>query len=347
MKKIIYTGIGILLLLSLYWIFKGDKETTISKKEANFAVRDTANITKIFLADKAGHSVLLTRNENGKGWTVDHSKPANQDVMNLFLENLTLLKVKAPVAKSRRKTVFKSMAATAVKVEIYGIKYHLKLSGNLKFFPYETKTNVYYVGGPTPNNHGSYMLMEGAERPFVVHILGMNGYVSPLFTPLAYKWRSHTIFHTRFQDIASVKVEFPKQEDASFEVLNKDGEFVLKSLKTGKVLPAYDTLKMYNFVTAFADVRFEAFRNDLPEKDSILQTTPEHIITLTDRKHQSYQVKTFASPDLRNRPEDPSNPMTFDVDRMYAEVNRGEDFVLIQYYVFDKLIRPLSYYQIK
>ncbi len=347
MKKSLYTIAAILLLLLVYWLIKGEPASTISKKEANFAVKDTANITKIFLADKANHSVLLTRRKDGKGWLVNESKPANQDVMNLFLENLTLLKVKAPVAKAQQKTVFKSMAASAVKIEIYGIKYRIHLSGSWKFFPYETQTNVYYVGGPTPNNHGSYMLMEGAKRPFVVHILGLNGYVSPLFTPLAYKWRSHTIFHTRFQDIASIKVEFPKQPSESYEVLNRDGEFALKSLQTGEILPAYDTLKMYNLVTAFADVRFEAFRNDLPEKDSILQTTPEHIITLTDRNRQSYQVKTFASPDLRNRPGDPDNPLTYDVDRMYAEVNHGEDFVLIQYYVFDKLIKPLSYYQIK
>jgi len=34
----------------------------------------------------------------------------------------------------------------------------------------------------------------------------------------------------------------------------------------------------------------------------------------------------------------------FDRDRMYALINDDEDFVLIQYFVFDKILRPLSFF---
>ena len=33
----------------------------------------------------------------------------------------------------------------------------------------------------------------------------------------------------------------------------------------------------------------------------------------------------------------------FDLDRAYALVNNGQDFVLIQYFVFDRIMRPLQY----
>jgi hypothetical protein len=33
----------------------------------------------------------------------------------------------------------------------------------------------------------------------------------------------------------------------------------------------------------------------------------------------------------------------FDLDRAYALVNDGKDFVLIQYFVFDKVTRTLAY----
>jgi hypothetical protein len=34
-----------------------------------------------------------------------------------------------------------------------------------------------------------------------------------------------------------------------------------------------------------------------------------------------------------------------DRDRFYALINNGEDFVLMQYYTFDKILYPLSYYK--
>jgi hypothetical protein len=34
----------------------------------------------------------------------------------------------------------------------------------------------------------------------------------------------------------------------------------------------------------------------------------------------------------------------FDVDRMYGMINNGKDFVLIQYYQFDKVIKPAGWF---
>ena len=34
-----------------------------------------------------------------------------------------------------------------------------------------------------------------------------------------------------------------------------------------------------------------------------------------------------------------------DHDRFYALINEGEDFVLMQYFVFDKVLQPLGYYE--
>ena len=38
------------------------------------------------------------------------------------------------------------------------------------------------------------------------------------------------------------------------------------------------------------------------------------------------------------------DPMPFDRDRMYALVNEGRDFVLVQFFTFDKITRPLGYF---
>jgi hypothetical protein len=34
-----------------------------------------------------------------------------------------------------------------------------------------------------------------------------------------------------------------------------------------------------------------------------------------------------------------------DVDRLYGLTHNNKDFVLLQYFVFDKVLRPLSYFE--
>ncbi len=50
-------------------ILARNQYSTLKEKESDFAVRDTASITKIFIADKKENSVLLERNESG--WMLD------------------------------------------------------------------------------------------------------------------------------------------------------------------------------------------------------------------------------------------------------------------------------------
>ena len=41
----------------------------------------------------------------------------------------------------------------------------------------------------------------------------------------------------------------------------------------------------------------------------------------------------------------PEEERPMDVDRMYAFINDDRDFVLVQYYVFDKVIKDITYYE--
>jgi hypothetical protein len=40
----------------------------------------------------------------------------------------------------------------------------------------------------------------------------------------------------------------------------------------------------------------------------------------------------------------PEEERAMDVDRMFAFVNDDRDFVLVQYYIFDKLLKDVNYY---
>ncbi len=113
------------------------------------------------------------------------------------------------------------------------------------------------------------------------------------------------------------------------------------------LLKSYDTIRALNFLTAFEDIRFESLLEHLIEKefiDSVSASTPKTIITLTGRDGRVNSVKIFAKPGFAPLYSDDGAIMEpVDLDRAYALVNDEEDFVLIQYYVFDRVTRPLDF----
>jgi hypothetical protein len=81
-------------------------------------------------------------------------------------------------------------------------------------------------------------------------------------------------------------------------------------------------------------------------KDSIINLSPKNILTLIDTKGDSTQIYTYFKANDKMAMDIEGKLYTYDLDRLYALINEGRDFVLIQYYVFDKVLRPLSYFEL-
>jgi len=150
----------------------------------------------------------------------------------------------------------------------------------------------------------------------------------------------------RITDIKSVKLEFLENPEQSLIVNNSGNSITLNPLKDNIALTAIDTLRLLDFITSFDNIRFEALLNnlDIMDKDSIISSTPFHIITLTNKSGDQFIVKTFHKYASGEELDLEGNPVLYDRDRLYAMVNDDRDFVLIQFFVFDKILRPLSYF---
>lgn len=85
------------------------------------------------------------------------------------------------------------------------------------------------------------------------------------------------------------------------------------------------------------------------KKDSILATPPAHIITVQDAAGKKNVVKFYLKEGDGVLEQDTAkqNGQTYDVDNMYALVNDGKDFVLVQYFVFGKLLQTPEYFMRK
>lgn len=347
MKK---NRIAIIIVLILSVIIailavKYNRNSTLDSGTSVFAIADTGSVTRIFLSDKNNNSVVLKKIPDSC-WTVNDTFRASRESVIMLLTTMMGIEVREPVSKSSRNTIIKQMAAGAVKVEVYQKVYRIDFLG-IRWFPHEKLTKTYYVGSPTQDNMGTYMLMEDADEPFVTYIPGFRGFLSSRYSTLVKHWRDHTVFHLRYNDIKQIEVISRIDSLASFVSVKKSPrEFSVSSLHSGQPVSGIELVKMMDLFAAFGNIRYEALLNDMDPlvRDTALNPGPTWIVTVTLTDGRSETVKMFRRRGAPGEIDISGKPVIWDRDRLYALINNDKDLVLIQYYVFDPLIRPLQYY---
>lgn len=323
----------------------GRSSNTFRTSSSDFAIADTSTVTKIFMSDKNNNSIKLVRMPNGK-WMLNDQYPALKFNVELMLKTMTDIQVKAPVALAAHNTIVKHLAVSGVKVEVYQMVYRIDFLG-IRMFRHEKLAKVYYIGGATPDNQASYALMEDSEEPFIIYLPGLRGFVSPRFSTIEKYWRDLNVFRCPIENIRSVKIEVLDNPSYSYEVYVKNGRFQqFISTDNNKPLENLDTLKVLNFLSGFRTLNFEAFLNDMDKhtKDSVLSSRPFIVITLTDTSSKIKSITTFHKLNTRGLKDFKGRVLPYDPERLYALVNDGKDFVLIQYFTFDKVLRPKPYF---
>lgn len=339
MKKNRILLILVLLLGSAAgWLYYTRSNSTLKKEMKDFAVQDTAGITRIMIASKSGQSANLDRKAAGQ-WIVNGKYPARNDAMNNLLEAITKIQVRNPVGKRAIETVTKSLATGGTKVDIY-------LKGELH--------KVYYIGGETPDQEGTYMLLhdheEGvnAEAPFVVHIPGFVGYLSPRFFTDENLWREKELFRFTASSLKEVKVEYFRSPDSSFTVTLEGERTVSVKDSKGRDIVGIDSLKARQYLSYYGSVNFEGLGELGKERlDSILGNPPVHRITASDKNGKSTVLTTYPKSPTKKADDlvIKGKVFTEDPDRMWATLNNNrEELLLVQFYVIGKLLQSPGYF---
>ena len=319
-----------LLIITLIVVLTRNVNTTLKKDLRDFAVKDTAAIDKIFLADKAGATILLERESSGS-WTLNKKYKPRPDAIQTLLTTINRVSVKSPLAKSAFSNIVKRLASNSVKVEIYQ-------KGKL--------SKTYYVGGPTPDNTGTYMMLENSATPFVTEIPGFEGYLSTRYFTNESEWRDRTIFALTPPQIKSIRIEYHERPENSFELSRKeDNSFELLSISNKKKI-VYDSLSLKRFLALFQHISFEALVTSLSKQrqDSIIQSPPFVSMKVTTVKGETISFKSFHRRAKPEQTDEFGKPLLYDVDRLYAFVDNTY-LCLIQFFVFDPIFRPISFFE--
>jgi len=326
-KKIIPLLILAVLAFLIYYFVSGGKFQS-SEVLSDFAVKDTGAITKIFMADKKGNTILLDRTNN-KDWVLNGKYGVNKQPLKILLETIESISVKTPVSKGKFETIVRQLAGKSVKVEIYQGK--------------EKPSKVYYVGHGNQESSGSYMIIEGSSVPFLVHIEGFKGYVTPRYFTNEKQWRSTEIFSYDLYDIQKITCQNHVTPTNSFRINLQENQYALYDFPSMNPLPM-DTAKVLLYSAQYKKVHFEFFVTDSNTTfiDSIKNTTPLFTYEVIDKNDKKKSITTY-----KIKHEVPLTNMggeleQYDVDRMYGILNDGS-LVMVQYYIFDPLSPPKKY----
>lgn len=347
MKK---NKISILVLIALAFVAAflliRNSSSSFRKKSNVFAVSDTTNITKFFLADKNNNTVKVERSANGT-WVLNDKYEVNPAMVQIMFKTFILIDIKAPVAKSARNTIIRLMAGKSVKTEIYQRVYRINLFNWIKLFPHEKLTRTYYVGDATMDNSGTFMLMAGSEDPYIVNIPGFRGFVSTRYSAMEADWRSHSVFRFRIPAIRSVSVKFNEKPERSFMITNQNNRlFSLTSLIDNRNIDNFDTNKVVQYLSMYHDLNYESFLDDMTKtkRDSILAQTPTNEITLTDKLGKQHTLTTWKRKAYTGQLDMDGNQVEWDIERMYAQVDNANYLIVVQYFVFNDILVPLQWF---
>ena len=335
----------VLIAIAALLIWNNRYLTTIHGDASEFMVWDTASITRVYLADRFDHETLLERENDG--WSLNEDYHAHPKAIEQLFYTLYRIRIKMPVSVASHDNVIAQMASNSTKVEVYQIVPRINLFNKVKLFPHEKCTRVFYVGEATKDSSGTFMLKEGADQAYIVYIPGFRGYISTRFSANPDDWRDHTIFRESLADIQSLTLEFNEDPLLGFRIDNTGKhQYKLTRIADNKDVP-FDTLKVINLLSSFSDLRFEALLTNgmKPERfDSIAHSPYIHKITLVDKEGKASSMKTFRKK-VESVFDIPETEYMDDNDRMYGLVNNDRDLVLIQNYIFDKILRDITYYQ--
>jgi hypothetical protein len=304
-----------------------DEKTTLAGADREFAT-ELDKIHTIFIADRDGEQTTLERADGY--WIYNGTHKARASVVGPLLQAIEKVRIKYKPPQAAVENMVSVLATHGIKVELYDKQ--------------ENKIKAYYVGGSTSDERGTFMIMEGAEQPYVVELPAWEGNLSVRFKRKGDEWRSKLLFEEEVENIQSVSVEYPKQRQKSFVLEHKSGD-------NYEVRPFYEVTPRINapmkaglaeaYLVNFKKLSAEAFRNNYSKKDSVLQLIPFSIITLTNKSGDSTKIalypvipKRMVGQDLKTG-EYLANQA--DIRRYFVDLN-GEDFLLAQNRVLQEIL---------
>lgn len=319
-----------------WYLSKGEDNSKLADEAlSDFAIKDTASIDKLILTDTEGSAgVNLVRTP--QGWTTDKGDCVQQHLVNTILETIKHVAVKGPVPKDAIETINKNLTAHHRKIEIF-------VKGVL--------TKTWYIGNPTPDHYGTYMLLKDPElgkspEPFIMHMPNEHGSLQSRFITNPLEFKCSGVFNYDPLDIKSIDVQLPDSSQLNFKIVaNSENNFSL--FNNGTPVPAFDTAAVRGYILYYQKIHFESHNALLSpsQVDSLKASKPYYTIEVLTKAGEANKIKLYKKRFVVERYGYDGELLEFDQDRLWVVLQDGT-LVVGQYHVFDKLLRDIHFFEL-
>lgn len=318
--------ISILIIAGIIAFLKFGKEKSTRIDRYDFKVENTNEINKIVLTSKKPEKAMLDL-KDGK-WMINNRYPARESAVKMLLKTISTMEVQNPVLKEQRSNIFKDMASSGLKVEVY---------------KQNKITKTFYVGTDGPNKVGTYMLLANAEAPYVVNVPGHNGFLSTRFYTAQNLWRSKEIFSLEKEKLKMVKMIYHNDPKNNFSLIKNGNNFSLLNAQ-GKE-NKFEPIKASAYIAGLKQINCETIVKSTDKKliNKINNSPKLFSFIITDTENKTTEFTGFLKNTLYKTEDGKGYYEDKDPDRIY--VTNGTDYYAVQLLIFDKFIKRIVDFQ--
>ncbi len=318
---LVVLGIAVVLFLAT----RGSEKSTITNTDKDFAVKNTDDIEQVFIADRNGKTITLAREK--KGWIIaETQQKARSGAMQTLLETIKKMSVRYVPTQASVPNIVNELATIGLKVEIFGKE--------------NKKIRSFYIGGVTPDERGTYMIMEGSNNPYVMHLPSWEGGLRGRFFLDRNDWRDRTLFQEDVENIKNVTITYNTSKDKSFSVTHQGKRFEVVPADPQMPKNPTEAKKGYAeaYLTNFKSLIAEAFEEPSAMRDSIVQKSTFCVIEMTKQDGSVQKLSLHPIPSLDIYGDLVRNEQGLPVIERYFAVDEKKDCYLIQHGVFEKIL---------
>jgi len=338
---------ALLFIIAVIIFWYSHSASTLRATDSDFSLDRSLDIIRIemYYNDRS-EEVVMERDEQER-WILNSRFFANDLAVQQLLGSMTRLRVRQPVSFENRNKVEQMLDERGVTVKFFVQSYRIHL-GNFRLFPYQRAYQSFVVGDDTTDGLSTYMRKSGSQMPFKVHIPALDSGIAYLFDPYEREWRDPVIIDMERQHIDRISVKDMGQPGQSYHLIRSETgrfEFFDFDDPTQKMDVVADSLRLERYLSSFRNLHYETLLDDEQEqlRKNLMFEQPFMEVTVQNREGMEVSFLAFA----RYMPESVDENETImqrDPNRLYIQVNDGE-FALAQYYVFSRILRPLSFFE--
>jgi len=321
----------VILGAGAYFLMSEEKQGTVSSvvgADREFSV-PREDVYKVFLGDRNGNRTTLTRTSSG--WVYNDEYPARPDAVENLLTAVDKIRMRFKPADAAIPNMIDGLATQGIKVEIYGKDNEL--------------LKTYYIGGATNDERGTHIILDGAEQPYVAEIPGWEGNLRFRYNLIGDDWRDRTIFRLNPENITSVSVEYPKQQNKSFRIDYDEAPKVEPFYPlTPRIQKPLQPSRVQAYRNNFEKIIASGFNNLNRERDEITQQIPFAIITVDTKNEDTQSLQLFP---IFGKPfVDPKTGTTTQPTEVtgYYGLTHANDFMILQNPMVSKILWAYDFF---